>query len=249
MVVLGAVLLATALRVQAGPPFLTDDPEPVDYLHGEAYLFATLDRTPGGKAGLYPAFEFNFGAAPHLQLHVVVPWAFSSPEGGPRTAGFGDLSAGLKFRFVQETDRRPQVGVFPMVSFPTGSAGRGLGNGAATVFLPVWVQKSWGPWTTYGGGGYTFNRAKGGLDFASGGWLLQRDLSPRLTLGGEVFAQGRSAPDAPGTTLVNVGGQVQFGGGFSLLFSVGHSVTGADHRIAYLGLYYTWGPRAGPAPR
>ncbi len=40
-----AVLLALypALKSQAGPPFLTDDPEPVELNHWEVYLFGQGD--------------------------------------------------------------------------------------------------------------------------------------------------------------------------------------------------------------
>jgi len=57
----------------------------------------------------------------------------------------------------------------------------------------MWLQKSWGPWTTYGGGGYVINPAPGQRNYCFGGWLLQRDFSERLTLGGEFFAQGKSS--------------------------------------------------------
>jgi hypothetical protein len=41
---------------------------------------------------------------------------------------------------------------------PTGNENRGLGAGHVRAFLPVWVQKSFGEWTTYGGGGYWINQ-------------------------------------------------------------------------------------------
>jgi len=235
--------LALALRAAAGPPFLTDDPEPVPYRHWEAYLFTTVDSFLGGATGQFPALEFNYGAAPDLQVHVAVPWAFNRPSDGASAAGFGDASFGFKFRFLQETEDRPQVGVFPMVFLATGAAGRGLGGGGSVIQLPVWAQESWGPWTTYGGGGYAINRTLGGRSYPFGGWLLQRDLGEKVTLGGEVFTQGRSGDASPGTTVLNAGGQANLTPHCSLLFSLGHSVSGARHRIAYLGLYWTWGPR------
>ena len=50
--------------LRAGPPFLTDDPEPVDLRHWEAYLFAAGDRTADGNSVVGPAAEFNYGALP-----------------------------------------------------------------------------------------------------------------------------------------------------------------------------------------
>jgi len=144
----------------AGPPFLTDDPEPVPFKHWEFYLFSTVDATRKSTNGTGPAFEFNVGALPNLQVHLVLPLAFTAPQDEPSAYGLGDMEFGLKYRFIQETDYRPMVGVFPLLEIPTGDANRGLGNGRAWGKLPIWLQKSWGPWTTYGGGGYAINPAR-----------------------------------------------------------------------------------------
>jgi len=67
----------------AGPPFRTDDPQPVDFRHWEAYFFSTLDKTRDGRATQFPALEFNWGAFPNVQLHLIVPVASFRPPGGP----------------------------------------------------------------------------------------------------------------------------------------------------------------------
>lgn len=43
----------------AGPPFQTDDPEPVDLGHYEFYVFAASDGTSVETDPTGPAFEFN----------------------------------------------------------------------------------------------------------------------------------------------------------------------------------------------
>lgn len=240
LIALAAIL--TGQLVVAGPPFLTDDPEPVDYRHWETYVFSTFDRSFDATAIQGPALEFNVGVARNLQLHLVVPWAWEQPSGGSRRSGWGDVELGLKYRFLQETEDRPQMGIFPMVELPTGNASRGLGNGQARFTIPLWIQKSWGPWTTYGGGGWAINHAPGQRDHAFGGWLLQRDLSKRLTLGGELFAKGADVQNGRGFAIANVGGFVNLTPGFSLLFSAGYTIRGERHTVAYLGLYWTWGP-------
>ncbi len=64
--VLFAIFLVLLLmpRAFAGPPFLTDDPEPVEYHHWEAYLFSTLDKADQNTYIQGPAVEVNTGAAP-----------------------------------------------------------------------------------------------------------------------------------------------------------------------------------------
>lgn len=238
------LLLAAAVpRAMAGPPFLTDDPEPVDYKHYEAYAFGLLDRLGPDYTGFGPAMEFNTGAAPNLQLHVIVPMAFFVSGSGASHFGFGDMELGAKYRFVKEGRYRPQVGTFPMLELPTGNFALGLGNGSLWTKLPIWLQKSFGPWTSYGGGGYAINRQTGMRSYPFYGWEAQRDLNKRLTLGAEIFGQGSIAVAQSGSTILNAGGMFNFNPGFSLLFSAGHTVSGYRQTVGYLGLYWTWGPK------
>jgi hypothetical protein len=250
-----ALFLVTAIlpsALWAGPPFLTDDPVPVPFKHYEAYLFSTVDHTKKDTTGVGPAFEFNVGALPNLQVHLVVPFAFTASQDAPNAYGFGDLEFGLKYRFLQETDYRPMAGVFPMLEIPTGDANLGLGNGRTWGKVPLWLQKSWGPWTTYGGGGFAINPAPDQRNYYFGGWLLQRQLGKRLILGGEIFAQGKSSDDDRSFMVFNLGGFFNITPNFQLLFSGGHTLAGGGHTIGYLGLYYTGGFGAGrshPEPK
>ena len=82
---------------------------------------------------------------------MVVPLTSVTPEAAH---GLGDIELGVKYRFLSETARRPQIGIFPMLEVPSGDPRRGLGNGQVWARLPLWLQKSSGPWTTYGGAGY-----------------------------------------------------------------------------------------------
>jgi hypothetical protein len=237
-----------ATPVFAGPPFRPDDPQPVDFHHWEAYFFSTLDKTHDGRATQFPALEFNWGALPNVQLHLIVPLSSFRPPGGPTWFGAGDVEVGVKYRFIQESGHRPQVGIFPQLALPTGSAALGLGNGQTWARLPLWVQKSWGPWTTYGGGGYAVNRAPEMRSHAFGGWLLQRDFGKRVTLGGEIYSEGRNSLTTRSATIVDFGGYYNFNSYFSLLFSVGRDFIGGPHTVAYLGLYWTWGGHTEKVP-
>ena len=232
--------LVLAARLFAGPPFLTDDPEPVDYQHWEAYVFTQGDHASSGYNVEGPAMEVNYGVLPDTQLHLIVPMTTVGGNGTPDASGLGDTELGVKYRFLHETNGWPQIGIFPLAELPTGDAGRGLGNGRAWFQLPLWMQKSFGPWTTYGGGGEAFNSAPGQRDHPYGGWLVQRDFGPRLTLGGELFAQGQDTDNDRGFAALNFGGQYNVDEHFSLLFSAGHSVVGDNHTLWYFGLYWTW---------
>lgn len=247
----GALLGGSAF---AGPPFLTDDPEPVEHRHSEFYVFSTYDKTKEGKDTAVPAFEYNYGVIPDTQLHIVIPFVRSSPNDASSEYGLGDIEIGVKYRFIQETETIPQVGIFPMAELATGDDNKGLGNGKTWWRLPVWIQKSWGDWKTYGGAGYVINHAAGQKNYPFAGWLIQKDLGETLTLGGEIFGRSKDTEDGKSTTLLNFGGYYKFTPDFNLLFSAGHSVSGETHTIAYLGLWWTWGgdgkedKKAGAAP-
>lgn len=233
----------------AGPPFQTDDPEPVDLHHYEFYVFGATDGTPLETDFSGPAVEFNWGAVPNLQVHIVLPFGGIAPAGEQRAYGLTDTEFGIKYRYLKETKHRPMIGTFTMLEIPTGSYSRGLGIGKVWYKLPVWVQKSWGPWTTYGGAGYEIVPQIGYRNFPFGGWLVQRDLGKKLTLGAEIFSHGAEGPAAPQTeaaTLIDFGGYYYFRNpGFQLLFCYGHSVAGQTENYGYLGLYWTWGSKEG----
>lgn len=253
-----AAMLLLAAPALAGPPFQTDDPEPVDFHHYEFYTFGSLDGTGVEMDTLGPAVEFNWGILPNTQFHIVFPAAAIfpynnpkySPAGtGPSAWGVGDTEIGVKYRFVKETKYRPMIGTFTMLEVPTGDSNRGLGVGKVWAKLPVWVQKSWGPWTTYGGAGETVVPQKGFNNFPFVGWLVQRDIGKKWTLGTEVFSHGGEGPgttEPRAATLMDFGGYYYFRNpGFQLLFCYGHSVAGLAETYAYLGLYWTWGKSKG----
>lgn len=240
----------------AGPPFQTDDPQPVDYRHYEFYTFGAVDGTPVEIDPTGPAMEFNWGALPRLQLHAVLPLGAIMPSDnplylpggtGPSAYGLIDTELGVKFEWVTETKHRPMIGTFTMIELPTGSYARGLGVGRVWYKLPVWIQKSSGPWTTYGGAGYEIVHQFQYRNFAYEGWLVQRDIGKKWTLGTEIFhhgVEGYATPQTQASTLVDIGGYYYFRNpGFQLLFAYGHSVYGQTENYAYLGLYWTWGAK------
>jgi hypothetical protein len=253
-------ILAPGLVI-AGPPFQTDDPEPVDLGHYEFYIFSGSDGTPVETDPIGPAFEFNWGALPNTQFHAIVSFgailpsndAAYAPAGtGPSAYGLLDTELGVKYRFIDQTKDRPEVGIFPMIELPTGGYSRGLGVGTPWYKLPLWIQKDSGPWTTYGGGGYEVVNQVAYKSFPYGGWLLQRDIGDKWTLGGERWyhgPEGLATPQIRSATMFDFGGYYYFRKPtFQLLFCAGHTVVGQSETYLYLGLYWTWGKKDGGSP-
>lgn len=238
-----------------GPPYQTDDPVPVELHHYEFYIFGAVDGTPKEIDSTGPAFEFNWGAIPRVQLHAIMPFGIAAPRNnpaylpngtGPTVFGLTDMELGAKIVFIKESKHFPQIGTFTMFEIPTGNADRGLGVGKVWYKVPIWLQKNVGKWTFDGGGGYIFNPQTGFRDFPYTGWLVKRELSGRLELGVEVFSHGSEGPAPPQTrasTMLDVGGYYHFKQhpGQQFLFAYGHSVAGQAESYAYIGLYWTWG--------
>lgn len=218
-----AGLLVSCFPAWAGPPFVTDDPEPVDYKHFETYLAWEQSGNQSGRSTT-PLLEVNYGPLPDLQLSVSVPYTINSASGQAPQQGLGDMVFGAKYRFMQETESRPMMSVYPVVVASTGNAARGLGNGGGQIFLPVWLQKSWGTWHTYGGGGYWINRAQGVGSHWYFGWALLNDVTERLTLGGEAYHATDQKPFENSSNGFNLGVIYKLDEHNRLLASAGRSV-------------------------
>ena len=222
---------------------MTDDPEPTEYLHHEVYLAFQQTRTVSGRTGTLPQLEYNYGAAPDLQLGINLPLAFNNPMDGSHQSGLGDIVVSAKYRFLQETQTCPMAAIFPSVTTRTGNADKGLGSGATKVFIPVWVQKSWGDWQSYGGGGYLIDQGTGAKNHWFLGWQLQKQVFASLTLGGEIFHATEAAPGEGATSGFNLGGMYHFDEQNHLLFTAGKGLTNVastNQFSSYIGYQWTW---------
>jgi len=239
----GLALLLSVGPVQAGPPFLTDDPEPVDYQHWEVILATPSFHDVDGWSGTLPHMEINYGILPEVQFHVLVGNTYNKAPGEPAHFGYADTELGVKYRFLQETKFRPQIAFYPSVELPTGNRNEELGNGKAQVFLPIWLEKKFGDWTTYGGGGYWFNPGPDNHDNWFAGWEIQRKLTSNFTLGAEIQFRTPESIENHTTVALNAGGIWELSENCHLLFSAGHTVKGPAEFQGYLGLQMTFGPQ------
>ena len=137
------LVLIVSRNAFAGPPYITDDPEPVEYQHWEVYFASIFAKQPDACTSTAPHLKVNYGPIPNVQLHMIYPLTLYVPSKGPSGYGYGVTELGIKFRFVQDSDWLPQIGTFPLLEVPTESE-RNLGNGNLQTFPPIWLQKSTG---------------------------------------------------------------------------------------------------------
>jgi hypothetical protein len=249
-------IIFTPVAVNAGPPFITDDPEPVEYRHWEFYVASQFNYGRGDISGTAPQVEVNYGVIPDVQLHIIAPVVYSiirgkkldlkflPPIGYNRTTwnraqfGYGNTEIGMKVRFLHETETVPQLGIFPMIEAPTGSTTPGY-NGLPQMCFPVYLQKSWDKLTTYGGGGFWYNPGKNNRDYWFAGWLVQYKITERFTLGGEFFYLSPDEQDADHRIGANVGMIINFNENWHLLYSIGHDIKGPEIILSYLSIQLT----------
>jgi hypothetical protein len=220
----------------AGPPFFTDDPAPVDYHHWEFYLASLQEYAGHAATATLPHVEVNYGALQNVQLHLVAPMAYLHTSEGTHY-GYAATEIGVKYRFVEETGNIPQIGTFPLVEIPTGDAN--LTGGKVQAYIPLWLQKSWGKFTTYGGGGFWYNPGPDMKNWTFVGWQAQYDFSDALSLGGELYFHTADQNDAQAGAAFNAGGFINIDANNHVLCSIGHSFYGEVATTAYLGYQYT----------
>ena len=236
------VLVLLALGVAcaeaiAGPPFLTDDPDPVDLGHAEINVIGQQTRAAGGRGGSVSG-EANLGCAAETLCHVAMPFAFDHPAGGPSQAGPGDIEFGVKVRFLDRPDDGWSAAVYPTLDLPTGDAGRGLGNGRAQLLLPLWVQRSSGAWRWDAGIARLVNRAPDARDSWFAGLLAQRSFGDALSLGAELYRRTSTAIGEPSAAGFNVGAIVGLAPNQNLLVSAGRGLTHVETNRCSMFLAY-----------
>jgi hypothetical protein len=216
-----AAALAAATPAWAGPPYVTDDPEPTDTGRWENYVVAAGSHVPGQSTG-ETGVDLNHGGARDLQLSLSLPVDYDS-SASPRF-GFGDVRASAKYRFLHQAKGSwlPDVAAFPEIDLPT--AGPGFGAGHASLFLPLWAQKDFGGWSIFGGGGYRINPGPGRKNSWFTGWAATHQVTPRLQLGAEGYRQTSAAMGEAATTAIAAGVIYRFNARFALLASGGPSV-------------------------
>jgi hypothetical protein len=235
--ILIAGLYFLTIPVYAGPPFNTDDPEPVPFKHWEFYFSSINYFQTDSKSGTLPHFEVNYGVIPNVQLHLQIPLNYLS-EGNKFDYGYGNTEFGLKIRFLNLEKSKIQVGVFPVFQIPTVN-NENFTTKHVQSFLPVWMQKSWKKLSTYGGAGYCFNPGYNNRNWQFVGWESQYNFNDKLTLGGEIFYKTAVTNDSKGYLGFNLGGFINFSEKFHFIFSAGQSLAGEKGTMAYCGLLWT----------
>jgi hypothetical protein len=228
-----------SLPALAGPPYLTDDPEPTGTGHYEIYFFSGGASARDGREGS-AGIDFNYGAADNLQLTATLPIAWSAVAGGGSTAGIGNIELAAKYQFLHQRGAGVDAAFFPRVFLP--AAPSAVAEDHASLLLPLWLQRSWGAWTVFGGGGCEIHRGGDSEDFCMLGTAFTYQATERFQIGAEVYHQGADARGGVASTDFNVGATYDLGPHFHLMASAGPGLqhrNAADRVVWYAALLWT----------
>lgn len=231
--VAAAITAGGSRPAMAGFPFLTDDPGTQGTGHVELDLYVQYSRFNGGSTVSMPAVSFAYGITDNFDISVGLPVTMVQTDGVGTNMGIGDASLGFKFRFIEEdTDGwRPAVAFAPSVIMPTGSQARGTGAGYFRGYLPVWLSKTAGDWTFFGGGGLNINEATVGGVRQTNWWYaglgVTYQIDEKWMVGSEVYYTSPIATGAKDLVGFNVGVVYALAQGHNLMATVGRNVVNA----------------------
>ena len=198
------LLLFGAAPLHAQMPFYTDDTSVTapKTLHVEIF-----DEFDGLQSSQFPDLrqntaniKINFSPRKGLELDVDVPYiAIQRAPGSQTSRGFGDTNLGAKWNLREATpdSALPAFAVSFYVEFPTGDSRQELGSGLTDYWLNFILQKPLSDATRINvnlGILFAGNTSTGVVGIQTrrgqvytGGLSLLHDVTPRLTLGGELY--------------------------------------------------------------
>lgn len=218
---IAVILYSATSSVLAGPPFVTDDPEPVETQHWEInYAFTKTLSANDTSMGM--PIDINYGATSNLQLHVQPRYSYDKSDGESHT-GIDNTEIGAKYRFLQheDSDSSFMMSLYPLIELPTGRSEFGPDRSKTQIFLPLWLQYVKTDWTVYGGGGYRINQVRYGRNSVFTGITALYRLDQRVQIGGELFNETSAAVGEPAQSDFNVGGIYTLAEDYNVLFSIG----------------------------
>src|SRR6266478_2529053 len=111
-----ACLFMLANIAKAGPPFVTDDPEPPPAGGWEINIPFIIEHAASGTEMNAPLFDLNYGL-PNVQLLFQAPVKIVEQK-GDRAVGLSDPLVGIKWRFLSDEKSQVQLGLYPQVLLP-----------------------------------------------------------------------------------------------------------------------------------
>ena len=169
----------------AGPPMVTDDtgtPAPGVL---EIIAYAAGESRDAGESVQGPALDLAYGLNDTLEISLTLPRQRVKNAGETSLKGWGEASAGLKWRFL--AGEKTALAVAPSISIPLSRSSTiiGLVEDTTVFTLPLLASVSLGRWELMGNAGYSIGSRN--LDAVSLGVATGYSLTPDFRVLGEVW--------------------------------------------------------------
>jgi len=243
LVCVGVVLAlyggASEARAQGGPPLITDDPDTPGPGYWEINVATIFERHSHSHTLELPRVDANYGVGRRIQLKLEMPWVRGGEDGEART-GAGNMTAGVKYRFLGEEGQRMAWSVYPQIEFNTthASVRKGLVENGRQLFLPTEVTIEAVHIEINGEIGRRF--VQSAEDAWEYGLSTEGHVLPRLELLAELHGESRSGTS--NELIVNFGARPKLTRQIILLLAAGHAVRGPEEErprfLFYAGLQF-----------
>jgi hypothetical protein len=233
---IGLGCLLWAANAQGGPPLLTDDPDTPGPNHWEINVAVTLENMARGWEAATPLLDMNYGVGERIQLKYQVQFNDLAPPSGAVRAGMGNSLAGVKWRFIDQTNASwLEVSTYPQLEFvyPASSPPRGLAVSGDNVLLPFEVEHKFQSLTVYAEAGFLWNEhpPTAGIYGLAG----EYEFSEKFSLMGEFYAGFDRAFQNTGLSF-NLGFRRFLTEHVSLIGSAGRGIFGpSENAPAFMG--------------
>jgi hypothetical protein len=228
-----------AVRAQAGPPFLTNDPGTPGNGNWEINIASAQTISRGSAAYQVPQIDLNYGLGPSVQLTYEIPYVVQTVDGQTHQSGWSNAFPGIKWRFFDQGEGGWQLSLFPQMeaNAPESAQQKGIAVPGSRFLLPFEVTKRVGSIDVDFEAGYYFPRH--GVNERILGLVAGRSLTERLDLAVELY-NDRAVGAPPNQTTLDLGGRYKLSRGIIALFMAGRSVSGSANGqpefIGYFGI-------------
>jgi hypothetical protein len=228
-----------AVRAQAGPPFISNDPGTPGNGNWEINIASAQSISRGSAAYQVPQIDLNYGLGRSVQLTYEIPYVLQTADGQSRQSGWSNAFPGIKWRFFDQGEGGWQLSLFPQMeaNAPSSAQQKGIAVPGSRFLLPLEVTKRLGPIDVDFEAGYYL--PKHGVSERILGLVAGRSMTERLDLGVEVY-NDRAVGAPPNQTTLGLGGRYKLSRGFIALFMAGRSVSGTANGqpdfIGYFGI-------------
>lgn len=233
-----------AASAHGGPPLLTDDPDTPGPNHWEINVAVTSENAAHEWELGTPLLDINYGVGQRIQLSYQVQFNELVRDQAGVSAGMGNSLAGVKWRFVDQTNASwLEISTYPQLEFvyPASSGPRGLADSGDNLLLPIEVEHQFKALTVYAEGGYLWNEYR--PMEAWYGLAGEYELSEKFSLMGEFYGGFDRAFENNGLSF-NLGFRRPLTEHVALIGSAGRGIFGPAERapafMSYLALQLTF---------